>query len=208
MLYLRGKYPKNVWADPNMFFEDGPLINIGSDFGMMPSLFEPGGIVQHEFFSGATPVISFRTGGLKDTVFEYDYKTEKGNGFNFLNYTPDDFRQCIQRALNCYKNPQHYDKLRENAVQSVIDVEDVAKAWNNEFHRMHDKIFVQWNMVDKEMQSIKSEEIEKVKPDSKMFEKVEGTVWSSQNEIKKTFDNVLLSAQRLEAKKYEFTFHT
>lgn len=69
MIALRNKYPKNIWADPNLFFEDGPLINIGSDFGMMPSLFEPGGIVQHEFFSGSTPVISFRTGGLKDTVF-------------------------------------------------------------------------------------------------------------------------------------------
>ncbi len=30
-----------------MFFTDGPLANIGSDFALMPSLFEPGGIVQH-----------------------------------------------------------------------------------------------------------------------------------------------------------------
>lgn len=47
MLYLANKYPHCVWANPNIFFEDGPLINIGSDFGLMPSLFEPGGIVQH-----------------------------------------------------------------------------------------------------------------------------------------------------------------
>ncbi len=68
MISLKHKYPKNFWADPNSFFEDGPLINIGSDFGLMPSLFEPGGIVQHEFFSAGTPVICYRTGGLKDTV--------------------------------------------------------------------------------------------------------------------------------------------
>lgn len=30
-----------------MFFNDGPLVNIGSDFSLMPSMFEPGGIVQH-----------------------------------------------------------------------------------------------------------------------------------------------------------------
>ena len=47
MLYLASKYPHCVWANPSIFFEDGPLINIGSDFGLMPSLFEPGGIVQH-----------------------------------------------------------------------------------------------------------------------------------------------------------------
>jgi glycogen synthase len=37
-------------------------INLGADFGLMPSLFEPGGVVQHEFFVAGTPVIAFRTG--------------------------------------------------------------------------------------------------------------------------------------------------
>jgi starch synthase len=34
----------------------------------MHSLFESGGIVQHEFFLGKTPVIAFRTGGLKNMI--------------------------------------------------------------------------------------------------------------------------------------------
>lgn len=79
----------------------------------------------------------------------------------------------------------------------MIDVEDVAKAWNNEFHRIHGKIFVQWNMVDKEMQEIKQLEVEKVEPDGALFEKVQGNVWSEENEVKKTFEKVLISAQRL-----------
>ena len=32
---LRGKYPYSFWADPNEFFTDGPLINLGSDFELM-----------------------------------------------------------------------------------------------------------------------------------------------------------------------------
>ena len=51
----------------------------------MPSLFEPGGIVQHEFFIAGTPVIAFKTGGLKDTVVEFRYDTKTGNGFTFEN---------------------------------------------------------------------------------------------------------------------------
>lgn len=67
MLYLRSLYPDNFWADPNMFFTgvfasvsmricsfrstDGALVNLGADFGLMPSAFEPGGVVQHEFFA-------------------------------------------------------------------------------------------------------------------------------------------------------------
>lgn len=86
MKHLAYKYPSCFWSNPDAFFTDGPLANIGSDFALMPSLFEPGGIVQHEFFCGGTPVIAFRTGGLKDTIFEYDYKTQKGNGFNFMSY--------------------------------------------------------------------------------------------------------------------------
>lgn len=62
------KYPFNVWANPDAFFNDGPLINMGCDFGLMPSKFEPGGIVQHEFFVASTPVIAMKTGGLSDTV--------------------------------------------------------------------------------------------------------------------------------------------
>ncbi len=69
MRHLREKHPRHFWADPDQFFYDGPLVNIGSDFGMMPSLFEPGGIVQQEYFVAGTPVAAFKTGGLKDTVF-------------------------------------------------------------------------------------------------------------------------------------------
>ena len=104
MKYLTYKYPQCVWSNPDAFFTDGSLVNVGSDYAMMPSLFEPGGIVQHEFFCGHTPVIAFKTGGLKDTVFEYDIKTKKGNGFNFMSYDVEDFKRCMRRAIACYKN--------------------------------------------------------------------------------------------------------
>lgn len=36
--YLRSKYSYAFWANPYEFFTDGPKINLGSDFGLMPSL--------------------------------------------------------------------------------------------------------------------------------------------------------------------------
>ena len=73
MWSLRAKYPHCFWAAPEEFFTDGSLVNRGTDFGLMPSVFEPGGIVQHEFFVGATPVIAFKTGVVKDkTPKEFD----------------------------------------------------------------------------------------------------------------------------------------
>lgn len=88
---LKSIYPANFWADPEAFFMDGTLVNVGCDFGLMPSAFEPGGIVQHEFFIGSTPVVAFKTGGLKDTVHEYDMKHMKGSGFTFEQYSRGDF---------------------------------------------------------------------------------------------------------------------
>lgn len=36
---LRSKYPSCFWGDPYSFFLDGALINLGCDFGLMPSSF-------------------------------------------------------------------------------------------------------------------------------------------------------------------------
>lgn len=124
---LRHKYPNNFFADPDSFFYDGPLLNLGSDFGLMPSMFEPGGIVQHEFFVAGTPVIAFRTGGLKDSVFEYNSSTQSGAGFLFESHNVGDFIYAINRGLGCFANQATYAELRKNAFGAVIDGEKVSR---------------------------------------------------------------------------------
>ena len=125
--YLHRVYPLNFWADPAAFFYDGTLLNVGCDFALMPSMFEPGGIVQHEFFIGSTPVVAFKTGGLRDTVHEYDRKTQKGSGFTFEQYTRADFMYSMERAMGVYKETDHYQKVRKNAFDAAIDVADVGR---------------------------------------------------------------------------------
>ena len=141
MYHLKGKYPYAFWADPNEFFTDGPKINKGSDFGLMPSLFEPGGIVQHEFFIAGTPVIAFRTGGLKDTVFEFRWDNNSGNGLTFDNYNGRDLVGAMRRAIDLFKNKEKYEICRKNAFNSAIDVADVSRAWCREFYRLKNKIY-------------------------------------------------------------------
>ena len=119
---------------------DGTLINSGSDFGLMPSLFEPGGIVQHEFFVASTPVIAFKTGGLKDTVFEFEPLSGKGNGFNFHEHRAGELYYACERAMTTYSDQTSYELVRKNAFESVIDVADVARAWVKEFHRLFGKV--------------------------------------------------------------------
>ncbi len=114
----------------------------------MPSAFEPGGIVQHEFFVGKTPVIAFKTGGLKDSVIEFKWDSEEGSGFSFENFNHNDFTSAIERAINTYKNKEKYLKLRENAFRATMDGEIVCKAWLAEFCRLSEKNFVDQRIID------------------------------------------------------------
>ena len=136
MQRLRRMYPNNFWADPAAFFTDGDLVNLGADFCLMPSMFEPGGIVQQEFFVAGTPVIAFKTGGLKDTVREYDPTTRAGTGFTFEAYEHHDYMMACERAMRVFHDGAAYARIRRNARDSVIDLDVVSKAWYREFHRL------------------------------------------------------------------------
>ena len=146
---LKNQYPHCFWAAPEEFFTDGALVNRGADFGLMPSVFEPGGIVQHEFFVGGTPVIAFKTGGLKDSVIEYNWDSEEGSGYTFESHTTGDCIFAMERAIGTFRNKPKYLKLRENAFKATMDGDVVSRAWLAEFYRLRGKIFVDYTVVDK-----------------------------------------------------------
>jgi starch synthase len=138
---LKQRFPQVFWADPSQFFSDGLLVSHAADFVLVPSLFEPSGIVQQEAFASGTPVIAFRTGGLADTVFEFNRETRTGNGFLFLAHHHHDFVMAVQRAIAIYYEKELYWRLRENAFKSTLSTVTVARAWAREFGRLFMKIF-------------------------------------------------------------------
>jgi starch synthase len=77
-------------------------IYAGSDLFLMPSRYEPCGLGQmHALRYGTVPVVR-RTGGLADTVVNYNARTGKGTGFVFDEYSPDALAACVERALTEY----------------------------------------------------------------------------------------------------------
>lgn len=153
MRELGQRFPDNFWADPDAFFVDGPLLNFGADFGLMPSAFEPGGIVQQEFLVAGTPVIAFKTGGLRDTICEF--YNGVGNGFTFEAHTAGDLAYAVERALKLFWGDENgYELLRENARKSVVTCDMVARAWLKEFYRMHNKVYVDKAEMERIMTSI------------------------------------------------------
>src|SRR5687767_6602867 len=77
-------------------------IYAGADIFLMPSRFEPCGLGQLiSLRYGTVPVVR-ATGGLADTVQDFDPDTETGTGFVFRDYTPEALRAVVLRALDAY----------------------------------------------------------------------------------------------------------
>ncbi len=81
------------------------LAYAGSDFMLMPSLFEPCGLPQMTSpLYGSLPVVH-STGGLYDTIRPLDPDTSTGNGFRFDHYGSDSLRWAIDRAMDFHALP-------------------------------------------------------------------------------------------------------
>ncbi len=115
--YLKWKYPKNAFI--NIGYDEALAHRIfaASDFIMVPSRFEPCGLTQmYSLKYGTIPVVR-ATGGLVDTVFEYNSESKHGTGFVFQNFHKDDFAFAMERALSVYYSPSDWEAIRQNAMK-------------------------------------------------------------------------------------------
>ena len=91
-------------------------IEAGADIFIMPSLYEPCGLNQmYSMRYGTVPVVR-ATGGLDDTVENYDVKTNKGNGFKFGPYSASAMLEKIREAIYFYTQPNIWVEIQRNGM--------------------------------------------------------------------------------------------
>jgi starch synthase len=83
----------------------------------------------------ATLPIVRETGGLGDSIQSYNEMTGKGNGFTFTNYNAHDMLHTIRRALILYRQPDHWEQLMANAINSDFSWDRSAEEYE-EIYRM------------------------------------------------------------------------
>jgi len=89
-------------------------IYAGSDLFLMPSHYEPCGLSQMISLAYGTIPIVRETGGLADTVHEFDASSGLGNGFVFKKYNTVALIDAVRRAVSCYHSPA-WPQLMSNA---------------------------------------------------------------------------------------------
>lgn len=115
---LQEKYPQNVAVHLFPNFTLPRHVFAGSDIFLIPSKYEPFGITAIEAMRyGAVPLVR-KTGGLADTVKDYDPETSTGNGFVFSNFDHLALFGTIVRALEVYKHESAWRGLMKRAMQA------------------------------------------------------------------------------------------
>ncbi|WKZ71160.1 MAG: glycogen synthase GlgA [Melioribacteraceae bacterium] len=108
------------------------LIEAGSDMFLMPSKSEPCGLNQmYSLVYGTIPIVR-ATGGLADTVENFDEKKKTGTGFAFTKYDHKEMIKEIKRAIKIYsKDKETWQKIMKEGMKQNFTWLNSAKNYVN-----------------------------------------------------------------------------
>lgn len=130
------KYPERLAVFIGFDEPLAHLIYAGCDMFLMPSRFEPCGLGQLIAMRyGAVPVVR-HTGGLVDTVQDLSQDLSEGNGFVFHNYDAKAMLTAIQRALDCYKNREAWQRLMRRIMALDFSWQASAKKYESLYRKV------------------------------------------------------------------------
>jgi starch synthase len=106
------------------------LIEAGSDFFLMPSRYEPSGLNQmYSLAYGTIPIVR-NTGGLADTVENFDEETGTGTGFIFDDLTPSAIYNTVGWAVWAYYNRrEQIEAMRKRGMEKDFSWDKSAKKY-------------------------------------------------------------------------------
>jgi starch synthase len=91
-------------------------IEAGCDIFLMPSRYEPCGLNQiYSLKYGTVPVVR-ATGGLDDTIEEWNEENKTGTGFKFEGFEARDLLAAIDRALGAFHDKDGWKRLMLNGM--------------------------------------------------------------------------------------------
>jgi starch synthase len=99
----------------------------GADLLLMPSRFEPCGLTAMYALKYGMISVVRATGGLDDTVIQWDASAGKGNGLKFAELSADTLARAVGDAVAVYKQPQLWQKLMREAMACDFSWQQAAR---------------------------------------------------------------------------------
>lgn len=123
------KHPHNIRC--NIAFDPifAQKIYAGADFFLMPSKFEPCGLGQMIAMRYGTIPVVRATGGLKDTVLDYNPVTNDGDGFIFNDFNSSELLKAIKNALTLYQDQKKWYKVMARIMQKDFSWKNSANKY-------------------------------------------------------------------------------
>jgi starch synthase len=111
-------------------------IYAGADMILIPSRYEPCGLTQMIAMRyGCVPIVA-ATGGLKDTVSDYD-KNPNGTGFVYSPNTTDELAKAVLRAFSAFKEKRRWRGLRLRGMAKDFSWQSSAQRYLDIYNRAH-----------------------------------------------------------------------
>ena len=132
---LHRQYPLKFAVNIAFDNRQAHKIEAGSDMFLMPSKYEPAGLNQlYSLKYGTVPIVR-ATGGLDDTVEQWDPQTQKGTGFKFREYSGEAMLETIQAALAAFRDQGKWQVLMRNGMAQDYSWEVSARDYVRVYER-------------------------------------------------------------------------
>ncbi len=130
------RYPEKLRAIIEFNNTTAHRIQAGSDAFLMPSRFEPCGLTQmYALRYGSAPVVR-ATGGLRDTVSEFNPAAGTGNGFVFDKFETAEMVAALGRMVSTFRDRATWRRLMANCFASDFSWERAAREYVAWFSRL------------------------------------------------------------------------
>jgi starch synthase len=128
---LQVRFPKKLVVRVGWDEALSHRIEAGCDLFVMPSKFEPCGLNQMYSLRYGTPPIVRATGGLDDTIVDFDARSRSGTGFKFEAYDAGALGECWRRALATWRHADDFVALQKRAMAQDFSWARAAEAYTH-----------------------------------------------------------------------------
>ncbi|MFQ5901078.1 MAG: glycogen synthase GlgA [Thermodesulfobacteriota bacterium] len=129
------KYPKKLGIKIAFNNALAHKIEAGSDLFLMPSRYEPCGLNQiYSLRYGTIPIVR-ATGGLDDTIEDYNPSKQRGNGFKFREYSSQALVSKVKEAIKVFKDRRVWKNLVIRAMKEDFSWKRSAKRYEDLYYK-------------------------------------------------------------------------